>query len=616
MGKNFWKKYIIAGLILAGCICSANTYISPTPQAYAYVNVIKGENEITITNTNLKKRLCTLLGKGTNDKFYIDDFITNENYKPNSTTDEKTGITTTSALIEYLDLSNAGLDDISELAYFTFPETLTAIDLGGNNITQENLVQLQNFLDLEEDSTINCGDIEIASKSNFKDIIKKVNLNYNKIDLDSSVAQTALNDSRLLFGIQNLDMNTSGLILKSDLSQVKYYIRTEDILYLSYNFYWNNAKEDYRLDEITPFTSNHECGIYKIIISNPPSTATGYFYGLSTSTNFTMFDIYIKDSFKVQRKSLFNLKVNLKSPNGADIILEGINDDVDITYTDPQTNIVGTSYVNLIIKYNNQIKAVSLPFTVIDTISPTITLKGYQKMYWKQNKTWEDPGYTALDSGDDLSQFVNVDLGGLDVTTCGSYTITYSLNDHAGNPATTTRTVIVQEEVLDEIIVTCNKTDYRINDEIILTVQPASNSPLSNYSDYKYSWYMDGVLFQETTGDSITGKSSITMIANKSVGKITVTLNAKQNVDNSNIYVDSKPFELNPSMQLSDNTSIIIACVVAVVIILLIIIIAYFLKVRKSKQKISGKKKNSKGGTQGNKQDIQVIKDYQDNNKQ
>lgn len=609
MGKNFWKKSILAGCMIACSLLCTNIADKKCEPSYAYVNVLRGESTITIANNNLKKRICSLLGKGINDNLYANDFMENDNYKPTTTTNEETGVSTTTANRCYLDLSNAGLSDISELAYFQFPETLVAIDLSGNNLTKDNLTQLQNLLNLEEESIITYNEVEITSKSNFKDNIKKVNLSFNKIDLEN-VDTTTLSNTKLLFGFQNLEIDTSGLVLKNDLANVKYYIRTEDILYLTYNVFWNGARYNYTENAITNF-NNYPCGLFKIEIANLPSTATGYFYGLQSTTTFTMYDIYIKSDFKVERKNLFNLKVDPTSPKGMDIIIEGLDDDVKIRYTDPQTNIIGTSYVNLIVEYNDEIFPVSLPFTVVDTTAPTITLKGYEKMYWKQNKSWVDPGYLGLDSGDDLTQRVDVNLGGLDTTVCGSYTITYSLRDLAGNSVTATRTVVVQEEVLDEIIITSNKSNYSINDEIILTVQPASNSPLSNYKDYKYSWYIDGVFFKDSTGDSATGKSSITLILDKSIGsKVTVKLNAKQKIDGSSVNVDSAVFELTPNLQLSDNTSIIIACAIAVIIIVVVIIIMYYLKAKNSKQKISGKKKGGKNTTQEKSQEIQVIKDY------
>lgn len=617
MDKNFWKKSIVAGIMLAtSLLCTSIVDRSPTT-SYAYVNVIRGTNQVNITNTNLSDRLRELLGKNANEKFYANDFLTNVNYKPITTTDSETGVEKTTANRSYLDLSGADIDDISELAYFELPSTLVAIDLSGNNIDNSHLTQLQTFLQLEKDSTITYNGLEITSKTNFKDNIKKINLNFNKIDLDELNSDT-LGNTKLLYGIQNLDMNASGLILKGDLDNVKYYIRTDDDVYLSYNFYLNDSRYNYTVDSITSFNSK-PCGDFQIDIANPPISESGYFYGLHSTLSFTMFDIYIKSDFKIERKNLFNLRVNPNSASGMDIIIEGLDTNVKISYTDPQTNKIGTSYVNLIVIYGDKSTSVKLPFTVVDTTLPTITLKGYQKMYWKQNKSWTDPGYLGLDSGDDLSQLVDINLGGLDVTTCGTYTITYTLRDLAGNEAESiSRTVIVQEQVLDELIITSNKSNYSINDEIILTVQPATGSPISNYSDFNYSWYIDGVLFKTSKGDNTTGKSSITLILDKSLGKkITAKLTAKQKIDNSEIMIDSETFELSPNLDLSDNTSIIIACAVAVIIIVIIIVLIYYLNAKKSKQKISGKKlkKNKTSNTsQAQTQDIQVIKDYNNPN--
>lgn len=620
MGKNN-LKVLTAGLLIGASILGTSGLTINASNthniSYAYVNEIKGASEVNIYNTALKNRLFTLLGKKTGDKLYEDDFINNDNYKVTTTTDSESGITKTSATRTYLDLSNANIKDITELGKFKLPTTLVAIDLSGNGITKNDVKTLQNVLNLNKDDEVTYGDTTFTCNADLASIIKKVNLTYNTIDLDD-ITTSALNNTKLLYGIQNINSDASGLIQKSALTNAKYYIRTDDNLYLSYNFYLNGSRYNYVQNTITNILSK-PCGDFQIDISNPPSSETGYFYGYSQSNSFTVFDIYIKSTFVVERKDMFKLNVN--SSSNMDIIIEGLSsNNCKITYLDPQTNESGTSYVTLKLEYNGNNKTLTLPFTVVDTKNPEITLKGHSKMYWRQNKPWVEPGYIGQDSGDNLTQLVDVDMGGLDVTTCGEYTIKYTLRDLAGNSAETkTRTVIIQEQVLDELVISSDKDMYNINDEVILTVQPASRTPITNYTDYKYEWYLDGVLFKTTTGDATTGKSSITIILDKSLGtKVTVKLTAKQKVDSSNIYVDSSEFEIQTKLNVSDNKSIIIACTIAIALVLCIIGVSYYLKARKSKNKISKSKKpktNTNTSNTPKQNDIQVIKDYKDDKK-
>ncbi|MBK7528206.1 MAG: DUF5011 domain-containing protein [Sphingobacteriales bacterium] len=82
---------------------------------------------------------------------------------------------------------------------------------------------------------------------------------------------------------------------------------------------------------------------------------------------------------------------------------------------------------------------------VADTQAPTITLSGPGTIIWPCNVPYTDPGYSAFDNIDgDITQYVI--LSGKVCYTCsGTYTITYSVTDAAGNTATVTRNVIIPD---------------------------------------------------------------------------------------------------------------------------------------------------------------------------
>lgn len=76
-----------------------------------------------------------------------------------------------------------------------------------------------------------------------------------------------------------------------------------------------------------------------------------------------------------------------------------------------------------------------------DTTAPVITLNGSATMSVAQGATFTDPGATAVD---DVDGNVTVSVSGsVDTSTVGTYTLTYSATDKAGNTATKTRTVTV-----------------------------------------------------------------------------------------------------------------------------------------------------------------------------
>ena len=91
---------------------------------------------------------------------------------------------------------------------------------------------------------------------------------------------------------------------------------------------------------------------------------------------------------------------------------------------------------------------------VIDTVAPVITLTGANPLQHEVGTIYTDPGATALDAGDgDVSGDIIVD-GSVDSSRVGSYTLTYSVTDAAGNEATMTRNVDVIDTVAPVITLT------------------------------------------------------------------------------------------------------------------------------------------------------------------
>lgn len=87
-----------------------------------------------------------------------------------------------------------------------------------------------------------------------------------------------------------------------------------------------------------------------------------------------------------------------------------------------------------------------------DTTPPVITLTGDASCSITVGDTWTDPGATATDNVDaSVAVTSSITLGGqavqsVDTSTAGTYTITYSASDAAGNAATpVTRTVVVND---------------------------------------------------------------------------------------------------------------------------------------------------------------------------
>jgi hypothetical protein len=99
---------------------------------------------------------------------------------------------------------------------------------------------------------------------------------------------------------------------------------------------------------------------------------------------------------------------------------------------------------------SNILTLIVLPKTTPDTTKPVITIIGSNPASVYLNHAYNDAGATALDNkdGDLTSNIYTSNL--VNVYALGTYTVTYSVSDEAGNTATATRTVKVIVEPIQD----------------------------------------------------------------------------------------------------------------------------------------------------------------------
>ncbi|MBI5090901.1 MAG: DUF5011 domain-containing protein [Candidatus Hydrogenedentes bacterium] len=83
------------------------------------------------------------------------------------------------------------------------------------------------------------------------------------------------------------------------------------------------------------------------------------------------------------------------------------------------------------------------PAAPADTTPPVLTVLGSNPVHIAQNAVYSDAGATAVDNVDGNITAAIVVTGSVDTAVPATYTINYSVQDAAGNPAAATRTVIV-----------------------------------------------------------------------------------------------------------------------------------------------------------------------------
>jgi len=115
------------------------------------------------------------------------------------------------------------------------------------------------------------------------------------------------------------------------------------------------------------------------------------------------------------------------------------------------TSKVKTKIENNSIQYyvednSNNKTIIERTITRKDEDKPTINLKGFQSLTMYVNDTYFEAGYEATDNCDgDITNNVKI-TGNVDITTAGTYTLTYTVEDSSGNSSSTIRTINVLEE--------------------------------------------------------------------------------------------------------------------------------------------------------------------------
>lgn len=634
MGNKFlkWLIPLSLGAVLMSTGVYYGTNVSVSAYEYTTPAVTLGASRtVAINNPAFREYLKNTFNKTNNDSFKSDEFLNSSLFNNELRPEDQ---------IFQIDLSNTGIKDIRELAQFELPENISAINLSENGITNDDLNYLSQLLELEKDQEFHIGDKNIIVGTDFKTQITRVNLNGNNIDLKST-PQQYLDDERLLFGFQNLDeINSISLVMKGEINPC-YYIRENiDENYISYTIKNNlSTNIDSRIpiikNQVVEFLSGDSLNDgYQISAKVIPGTASALFSGYTYEKEFIQFEVGLKPDFAVERKHLLDLSVSSAGVilENSPIVLKGFGDNsgVKVSYDNVSTTRLTDSefknYVNITINYNGAERVIPIEFKVVDTIKPVIKLRGSAHALSSQGKDYIDPGVIAYDpsnigdeTGDDITSMV-ITSSNLNVTTLGQYTITYTVTDLAGNTSSITRIVEIQPRVLDEITVRVNEDKIKVGDDIVLVVQPDQNIPLDNYRDIKYDWYLNGVKFLTSYGDSVSGKSSITIVAEESISQqvyVKVTAVQKSNGIKIELYSNTLTLSIDPSLR-SDN-SLIIAIAIVVLLIILTITIVTIVKYSKAKAKTHKKRKSTKKGGKSKKAvveekpkgpEIQVIKDY------
>jgi major membrane immunogen (membrane-anchored lipoprotein) len=141
-----------------------------------------------------------------------------------------------------------------------------------------------------------------------------------------------------------------------------------------------------------------------------------------------------------------------------------------------------------------------------DTTAPVITLNGEANVTLFLNDSYTEQGATATDNTDGTVEVVIT--GNVDTSTLGTYTITYSATDNAGNSNSVERVITI---IAAKVFITTWQTDNSGNsndDEIKITT-------FGDGYNYRVEWG-DGTVSEGVTGDithtyASTGRYTVTI---------------------------------------------------------------------------------------------------------
>lgn len=145
----------------------------------------------------------------------------------------------------------------------------------------------------------------------------------------------------------------------------------------------------------------------------------------------------------------------------------------------------------------------------VDSVAPVISLNGSSTLIIQQSSDFSDPGATAKDNVDGVISDQIVADSTVDTSQVGTYKISYSVTDRAGNTGTAIRIVKVIASVPNGIVIDGNTSDW-------ITIPDTSNSPagIIKASNKNGKLYLminapnigeNTQIFLDTDNDSATG---------------------------------------------------------------------------------------------------------------
>ena len=155
---------------------------------------------------------------------------------------------------------------------------------------------------------------------------------------------------------------------------------------------------------------------------------------------------------------------------------------------------------------------------ISDTIAPNIILHGDSTLTLVQGSTYKELGAKATDEGDgDVDVTVS---GSVDTSIEGTYTITYTATDKAGNKATATRIVNVVALTLTGISLESNVTLLNVGDKATLTITGTYSDDSTNALTSNVEWIVSPADSAQIYDSILTAKKDAQVSVQAKLGTV------------------------------------------------------------------------------------------------
>jgi uncharacterized protein (TIGR02145 family) len=320
----------------------------------------------------------------------------------------------------------------------------------------------------------------------------------------------------------------------------------------SLKYVWTTSEVEPSLDEFTSSFINNQT-------INTPNNVTGGYYlwilakDIAGNTEITRTNIFNLDNTKpvITMNGTSPVTVNkgsLYTDAGATAsdAHSGTNGSVTATGS-VNVNVVGTYTITYTVsdKAGNDAVVVIRIINVVDVSAPIITIKGDNPATINVGSIYSDAGAIAVDDVDgDVTNSIQT-TGTVNPSVVGTYTITYTVSDTAGNISTAKRTVNVVDNIAPTVVFGMNgNSTYAKSRSTTVTVSDAHSSV--NTSSLKYQWTTSTTAPTEasfsttfTNGGTISSQAGVSggyylwILAKDSVGNTTITRTNIFNLDNT-----------------------------------------------------------------------------------